>query len=57
MPITFLTLGLFLLVINALLLMLTAKFVSGLRVNGFLPALLASVLLAVGTAGLSLIVG
>jgi putative membrane protein len=35
LPITFLTLGLFLLVINALMLMLTAALVPGMQVNGF----------------------
>jgi putative membrane protein len=35
LPITIVTLGLFLLVINALMLMLTAALVPGMQVNGF----------------------
>jgi len=46
LPITFLTLGLFLLVINALMLKLAAMLVPGVRVRGFLPALWASLLLS-----------
>ncbi|MCX4028417.1 phage holin family protein [Endozoicomonas sp. SM1973] len=44
-PITVITLGLFLLVINALMLQLTAAFVSGIKVKGFLPAVVGSILL------------
>lgn len=46
-PITILTLGLFLLVINALMLKLTAAIVPGFRIYGFAPALLAAVLIAI----------
>lgn len=52
-PLTIVTLGLFLLVINALMLWLMSALVPGIRIRGFLPALLASVLLAV----LNLIIG
>jgi len=45
-PLTILTLGLFALVLNALVLWLTALVVDGFRVRGFLSALLASVLLS-----------
>ncbi len=45
-PLTFLTLGLFAFVLNALVLWLTALVVDGFRVRGFLSALLASVLIA-----------
>lgn len=48
-PITFLTLGLFLLVINAVLLMLAAALAPGFRVRGFLNALIGSVVLTVLT--------
>jgi putative membrane protein len=48
-PITFLTLGLFLLVINALLLMLAAALTPGFRVRGFLNALIGSLVLTVLT--------
>jgi putative membrane protein len=44
-PITFLTLGLFLLVVNATLLKLASLFVPGFEVRGFLNAVLGSVVL------------
>jgi len=47
LPVTFLTLGLFLLVVNALMLMLAAAIVDGFDVKGFKAALVGSVLLAV----------
>jgi putative membrane protein len=47
LPITILTLGLFLLVINALIIMLGARFVDGFKVDGFWWALLFSILLSV----------
>jgi putative membrane protein len=46
-PITFLTLGLFLLVINALLLKLAAMMTPGFRVRGFLNALLGALVLTI----------
>ena len=49
-PITFLTLGLFRLVINAVLLKLASLFTPGFRVDGFLAALLGSLVLAIVTA-------
>ena len=55
LPVTILTLGLFLLVINALILRLTSAVVPGFEVKGFVPALLGSVLLAVMSFGLTLI--
>jgi putative membrane protein len=55
LPITVLTLGLFLLVINALMLRLAASFVPGFEVKSFWPALWGSVLLSVFSAGLSLL--
>jgi putative membrane protein len=45
LPITILTLGLFLIVINALMLMLTGAIVPGFHVAGFVPALLGGLLL------------
>lgn len=45
-PLTFLTLGLFLLVINALMILLTDYFVDGFIVNGFWWALLFSLILS-----------
>lgn len=46
LPLTFLTFGLFLLVINALMLQFAAMFVPGFVVQGFFPALLGAVVLA-----------
>ena len=45
LPITFLTLGLFVWVVNALMLMLAASFVDGFKVEGFKPALWGSIIL------------
>lgn len=50
LPITILTLGLFLLVINAAIIMLAGKMVSGFKVDGFWWALLFSILLSVATS-------
>ena len=47
LPVTILTLGLFLLVINALLILLASSLVSGFAVDGFWWALLFSLLLSV----------
>ena len=46
-PINLLTLGLFSFVLNALLLMLSARFIPGFEVHGFLTALGAAVILAI----------
>ena len=46
-PVTILTLGLFLLVINALMIMLASNLVSGFQVDGFWWALLFSIILSV----------
>ena len=47
LPITVVTLGLFLLVINAVIIMLCAKLVNGFAVDGFLTALLFSLILSI----------
>ena len=47
LPLTIMTLGLFSLALNALLIMLTAKLVPGFQVQGFLWALAFSLVLAV----------
>jgi putative membrane protein len=47
LPITIVTLGLFLLVINALIIMLGDRFIDGFKVDGFWWALLFSILLSV----------
>jgi putative membrane protein len=53
LPLTILTFGFFLLVINAFMLWLVAALVPGIRVQGFGPALLGSLVLTV----LNLVVG
>ena len=50
LPITFLTLGLFLFVINALMLMLTAWLVPGLAITSFWSALGLSLIIAIANA-------
>ena len=46
-PLTVITLGLFLLVLNALMLKLVAALVPGFRIRGFLPAVWGGILLAI----------
>ncbi len=53
LPLTLLTFGLFLLVINALVLMLVGKLVSGFHIDGFWTAFSASIFMAL----LSLVLG
>jgi putative membrane protein len=53
LPITFVTLGLFLLVINAAILMLVGAVVPGFKVRGFMAAFIGSLLLSV----LNLVIG
>ncbi len=53
LPVTILTLGLFSLVINALMLMLAGWIAPGFEVEGFLSALLGSVLLSLFALGVS----
>jgi putative membrane protein len=50
LPITIVTFGLFLFVINALIVLLAGKFVAGFRVDGFGWALLFSLLLSLLTS-------
>ena len=52
-PINILTLGIFTLVINALLFMFAAYLVPGINVDGFWSALLASLLISIFSIGLS----
>lgn len=47
LPITILTLGLFTFVLNAIMILLTAYFVPGFSVHGFLWALLFSIVMSV----------
>ena len=46
LPLTIITLGLFLFVINGLMLMITAKIVEGFHVSGLLAAILGSIVLS-----------
>ena len=57
LPLTVLTLGLFLLVVNALMLWFVAALVPGIRVRGFGPALLGSLLLTLLNIAVSALVG
>ena len=50
LPITLLTFGLFLFVINAVIILMAAKFVKGFEVDGFWWALLFSLLLSIVTS-------
>ena len=54
LPLTIVTLGLFLFVLNALMLMLVAAFVPGFRIRDFKSALWGSVVLALLNLGVSL---
>ncbi|MFY7671919.1 phage holin family protein [Tenacibaculum sp. MEBiC06402] len=47
LPVTILTLGLFLFVINAIIILIAGNLVSGFYVNGFLTALVFSILLSI----------
>lgn len=53
LPINILTLGIFTLVINALLFMFAAYLVPGINIDGFWSALLASLLISIFSIGLS----
>ncbi|HSU21715.1 phage holin family protein [Comamonadaceae bacterium OTU4NAUVB1] len=53
LPLTFLTFGLFLLVINALMILLVSALVRGFRVSGFWTAFFASIFVSL----LSLVIG
>jgi putative membrane protein len=46
LPLTFLTLGIFWFVINAIMLKLAAAFVPGFTINGFLPAFAGAIVLS-----------
>jgi len=54
-PVTILTLGLFLLVINAVIILLADSLIAGFDTSGFLTALLFSLVLSVITAILDMI--
>ena len=50
LPLTIITLGLFLLVINVIMILLADKFVSGIKIDGFLWAFIFGFLLSVVSA-------
>lgn len=56
-PLTIITLGLFLFVVNALMLMLASALVPGIKVNSFGAAFLASLLLSIFNLLASVILG
>src|SRR5690606_7792924 len=56
-PITILTLGFFLLVINALIIIFASKLVNGFHVEGFFTALLFSLVLSICTGVLNFLFG
>lgn len=56
LPITVVTLGLFLLVVNGLSLQLAAWFLPGFEVSGLLPAILGALVLSITTSVLEAIV-
>ncbi|MEO6722900.1 MAG: phage holin family protein [Ferruginibacter sp.] len=49
LPVTIITLGLFLLVINVIIILLADKFVSGIKIDGFLWAFVFGILLSLVT--------
>jgi putative membrane protein len=57
LPFTILTLGLFLIVINAVMLKLAAALVKGFDIKGFGPALLGSVVLSLLNLAVSMVFG
>lgn len=53
LPINVMTLGLFVLIINALLFMFVAHIVPGVEIDGFLSAFLGAILLSILSIGIS----
>ncbi len=47
LPLTVLTLGIFWLVINAVMLLVASAFVPGFKITGFLPAFIGSIILSI----------
>jgi putative membrane protein len=56
-PLTILTLGLFLLVVNGLMLKLASSIVPGFDIKGFLPAVWGSILLSIFNLGVEMVFG
>ena len=57
LPLTFLTLGLFLLVVNAIALGLVGYLTPGLTVGGFFPAIIGSILLTFVSSAINQLLG
>lgn len=57
LPVLFLTLGLFTFVVNAALLLLTARLAAGLEVEGFAAALIGSIVISLVSVILGIVVG
>ncbi len=57
LPLTVLTLGFFLFVVNALILFMTTYFVSGFTIDGWLPAIIGAIVLSLVSAILSSLLG
>jgi putative membrane protein len=57
LPLTIFTFGLFLLVVNALMLMLTSALSSAYSVDGFWPALLGGILISIVSLAVNLVTG
>ena len=55
LPITVFTLGLFMLVINAILLVITANIVRGFRIDSFVTAIIASIVITLVTSLLNVV--
>lgn len=56
LPITVFTLGFFMLVINALLLVITANIVRGFRIDSFVTAIIASIVITLATSLLNVVI-
>jgi len=56
LPATILTLGLFLFVINALLLVIASKLITGFKIDSFVTALIASIIITVISSVLNIII-
>ncbi|MGQ0658932.1 MAG: phage holin family protein [Chromatiales bacterium] len=57
LPLTILTFGLFLLIVNALMFWLVAAFAPGIRIDGFRPAFVGSLLLSLLNIAVAMLVG
>lgn len=53
LPLTILTLGLFIFVVNAIMLRITTLFVPGFTVDGWIPAILGAIVLSIASTILS----